>query len=163
MKYTAINELKYFDFHHTGVEDISFSDNEMRWKVFQLKVPVNPSGNPLNEVTYFTGSAEIIFENVQIEKVYFPSGGDYVYQSSEYEQVFKTWEELYRVDELVTLDIDKYRITMTTFANGIAGIQRLTMEFSRSVVRWDRFEKKFCYENDEWGIKIIKDMPDDGN
>jgi len=159
MKYTAINELEYFDFHHTYVKDISLSDSQMKWQVEFLKIPVNSTGNPLDKVTYFTGSAEIVFENVNIEKISLPVlRHDHAYEPSEYEPVLKTWQELYRVTNLMKLDdVDCYKIRLTAFPklSAPSGIYVLEMTFTHSIVTWDKFEKKSCYENDEWVIKTI--------
>jgi len=168
--YTAINELECFDFHHTIINDIYFSDEQMIWKVSQVQIPTNPKRDPYARTTYVIDDAWIIFQNVLIKKIYRPRAKlldstnevtkvkKRVYKIKEYYDDFKKWYEIYWVDDLAKISANKYKIKLEITARDLTppGIRKLEMEFSRSVVQFDRLSSKTWSEDGNYRFEEIE-------
>lgn len=164
MKYTAINELNFFDFHDAELQKIDINGDSLIWRLCSLNATTQNSQNSFNEDMCIK-EAEVIFEHFNIEEIVFPAYE--VYDSdnnliesvesitanpNEYDDILKktldSYCYIYSMEELSKLGNDKNKVCFNI--DGGAGDYYITLSYSKSIIHWNEYEGKAWYENEKW-------------
>ena len=68
MKYEAVNELPYFEYHDAVIKKIDFKNGRMVWEVSNIHALARNSQNPF-DMDMCIGDAVMIFEGTRIESI----------------------------------------------------------------------------------------------
>ena len=165
MRYKAIDELDYFEFHDAEIKEIKLINDQMIWRVSSINVTTANTQNN-NPKDMCVENADMIFENISIERLEF---GAYTYsndrmiksveartaKAEEYVDILTETTSgycfIYQMDELDKVDGERYRACFNI--DGGAGNFYLTFSFSKSIVEWDSFN------GEAWYVQFIDNTP----
>ncbi len=164
MRYIAIDELNHFSFHDAELQKIDFHDGNMIWQLSAVNATIHNSQNSFDKDMCIE-EAEIVFENVQIEKIVF--GAYKVYDSNqaliesveaktanpnEYNKILRNTMSnycyIYSMEESPKVEGKTHIVCFNI--DGGAGNYYLTLSFTKSTVQWNEYSGKAWYEDEKW-------------
>jgi hypothetical protein len=167
MEYIAIDELNHFSFHDAEIQKIDFCFGNMKWQVTAANATIQNTQNSLQK-DMCIDEAEIIFEDVQVEKIVFSaykvfdsnnnliqSVEEKIADSDEYIDILENTVSgfcyIYSMENLLKLDDKKYSVCFNI--DGSVGNYYLTLLFSKSIVQWNKYRGIAWYEDEKWKKK----------
>lgn len=166
MKYTAINELKEFQFHDAQIIEMKRMEHNMIWNVSSINALTTNTQNDYPK-DMCVKDAVMVFEDPYIEKLEFgayklydsnhkliESSQAVVAKPEEYDEILtgstSCYCFLFGMDDLQNIG-ERYRACFDI--DGGAGHFSLTFTFSKSIVSWDEYDGAAWYEHPKWKKK----------
>jgi len=164
MKYTAVDELTHFQFHDAHISNISFVNRDMVWEVSAVNATTSNTQNNFDE-DMCVKNALITFENVNIENIVFGAYKTFdsnnnliksqeatAAEPAQYFDILKDTLQgycyIYGMEDLPATEKVRYRACFDI--DGGVGSFYLTINFTKSVVKWEEFSGKAWYEDEKW-------------
>ena len=168
MRYIATNELAHFQFHDAEIKDIVFCNEHMIWEIDAVNASAMNTQNKFDKEMCIE-NAQITFENTRIESIIFNGYKSYDHNNnlieskeasianpSEYDDILKETLKgfcyVFSMEELSAPEAHRYRTCFNI--DGGAGMFYLTIEFTKSIVRWNEFCGEAWYEDEKWKTQM---------
>jgi len=164
MKYIAINELSYFEFHDAKITRIEFDNRYMLWEVSAVNATTKCTHNNFED-DMCIDEAVVVFEDACIESIVYcayvihdSTGGliesreAITADPSEYTAILENtcshYCYIYSMEELPADGAQQYRACFNI--DGGAGNYYITIVFAKSIVKWNEFSGLAWYESEKW-------------